>query len=165
MPMKELLLSYARYNGWANDLFLTSISSLTKEQQEQEMVSSFPSLWKTLHHINDATCIWWQRLQLQEHLTRPSDHFEGGFEEFAQSLRKIDQQWIDYAQKSGEHVFTHEFFYKNINGERYKSGVGQVMQHLFNHSTFHRGQLVTMMRQVGATVIPSSDFISWTRLK
>ncbi len=63
-----------------------------------------------------------------------------------------------------------EFFqsiltYRNLKGDQFSQPVYQVLHHIFNHSTYHRGQLVTMLRQVGLEKIPSTDFIAWARIE
>lgn len=163
--MKELLLSYAHYNAWANDTLLQPVRLLSDAQLDQELVSSFPSIRRTLLHLLDAAGIWWQRVQLQEKITRPSEHFTGDGAALVQAIQKIDQQWLELVQRSNEHVFHHEFIYKDFRGVQHKSETGHVLQHLFNHAAYHRGQLVTMLRQVGVTTIPNTDYIGWTWLK
>jgi uncharacterized damage-inducible protein DinB len=147
--MKELLLSYAAYNAWANGLLLDVIRVLPEETQRKEVVSSFPSLRATLLHLMDAESMWWQRLQLQEKVTRPSETFEGDGRMLAAAIQQLDLQWLEYVTRSGEHVLEHVFHYQNTKREQFKQPVWQMLQHLFNHSTYHRGQLVTMLRQVG----------------
>jgi uncharacterized damage-inducible protein DinB len=163
--MKELLLSYAAYNAWANGLLLDVIRVLPEETQRKEVVSSFPSLRATLLHLMDAESMWWQRLQLQEKVTRPSETFEGDGRMLAAAIQQLDQQWLEYVTRSGEHVLEHVFHYQNTKREQFKQPVWQMLQHLFNHSTYHRGQLVTMLRQVGVEKIPGTDYIAFTRKK
>ncbi|TCZ67727.1 DinB family protein [Flaviaesturariibacter aridisoli] len=160
--MKELLLSYAQYNAWANEALLGAICALPAEQQERELVSSFPSLRRTLLHLLDAASIWWQRVQLQEKVVRPSDSFGGDGDALALALKKIDAQWLEFVQKAGEHVLQHEFIYLDSKRVQHKSVTGHVLQHLFNHATYHRGQLVTMLRQVGAPTVSNTDYIAWS---
>jgi uncharacterized damage-inducible protein DinB len=163
--MKELLLSYAAYNAWANGLLLDVIRVLPEETQRKEVVSSFPSLRATMLHLMDAESMWWQRLQLQEKVTRPSETFEGDGRMLAAAIQQLDQQWLEYVTRSGEHVLEHVFHYQNTKREQFKQPVWQMLQHLFNHSTYHRGQLVTMLRQVGVEKIPGTDYIAFTRKK
>jgi uncharacterized damage-inducible protein DinB len=163
--MKELLLSYAAYNAWANGLLLDVIRVLPEETQRKEVVSSFPSLRATLLHLMDAESMWWQRLQLQEKVTRPSETFEGDGRMLAAAIQQLDQQWLEYVTRSGEHVLEHVFHYQNTKREQFKQPVWQMLQHLFNHSTYHRGQLVTMLRQVGVEKIPGTDYIAFSRKK
>jgi uncharacterized damage-inducible protein DinB len=57
------------------------------------------------------------------------------------------------------------FHYQNTKKEQFKQPIYQVLLHMFNHSTYHRGQLVTMLRQLGVQKLPSTDFIVWSRRK
>ncbi|GAA4333897.1 DinB family protein [Flaviaesturariibacter amylovorans] len=161
--MKELLLSYAGFNAWANGLLLDVLRPLPAELLDRELPSSFPSLRRTVLHLLDAESIWWQRLQLQERIVRPSETFEGDFDSLADALQSVDQQWLQWVQKANAHQLMHEFIYRDLRGQSQKSMVAYVLQHLINHGTYHRGQLVTLLRQVGVTTVPSTDFIAWTR--
>ncbi len=113
----------------------------------------------------DAESIWWQRIKLAEKIDRPSvgkglTAKEGVEGLLAQSATW--QQWLDNASVAAvEHVMA----YRNSKKEEFKQPVYQVLLHLFNHQTYHRGQLVTMLRQLGVDKIPSTDFIEWSRKK
>jgi len=48
--------------------------------------------------------------------------------------------------------------YRNLKGEEYRQRLGVLLQHLVNHSTYHRGQVATLLRQVGA-VLPVTDYV------
>ena len=61
--MKEMLTQYATYNIWANNELLKLILNLSEEQQE--ITTSFSSLYKTILHLYSAKSIWWKRLKLQ----------------------------------------------------------------------------------------------------
>jgi len=58
-----------------------------------------------------------------------------------------------------------EFEYKNLKGLSYRSTIWQIVQHVFNHGTYHRGQLINMLRQLGVEKVPQTDFIIWSRKK
>jgi uncharacterized damage-inducible protein DinB len=163
--MKELFIQYAAFNVWANNVLFATIETLSGEQQNADMKSSFPSLYKTVLHMLDAESIWWQRLRLQEKIVRPSDEFTGSFSELSKVLQQQNQQWLKWLQGVNEHGLQHEFIYYNSKKERFKQPVYQMLLHLFNHGTYHRGQLVTMMRQSGVEKIPPTDFIVWSRKK
>jgi uncharacterized damage-inducible protein DinB len=163
--MKTLLQSYAEYNRWANGLLLDAIGALPPAAQDAPLVSSFPGLSRTVLHLLDAESIWWQRLKLAEHIVRPSDGFAGGFTELADALRKQDKLWQEWVTDASEKMLQHEFLYYNSKKEPFKNPVFQMLLHLFNHSTFHRGQLITLLRQSGATKLPETDYIAWCRRK
>lgn len=163
--MKILLTQFSAYHLWANQQLLDVIKTLPPQQQTQTIASSFASLTKTVLHLWDAESIWWQRMKLQERIVRPSESFEGSFEELAAALIAQSRQWNDWIVAAQKHMLDHEFIYYNSKKEKFKQPVYQVLMHLFNHGTYHRGQLVTMLRQLGVTDIPATDFIVWSRKK
>jgi uncharacterized damage-inducible protein DinB len=163
--MKEIILPYAAYHTWANQLLLTTVQALPEEQQHAEVKSSFPSLFKTVLHLLDAESIWWQRLKLQEKIDRPSDTFSGDMQALGQQLLQQNKLWQEWVSGANENALQHEFIYYNSRKERFKQPVYQMLLHLFNHGTYHRGQLITMLRQLGVEKIPPTDFIVWSRKK
>jgi len=163
--MKELFIQYAAYNSWANALLFATIGSLTEGQQKAELKSSFPSLYKTVLHMLDAESIWWQRIKLQERIEVPSQTFTGGMKDLITQSLQQNKQWHEWISNTNEHGFQHEFIYFNLKKERFKQPVYQMLLHLFNHGTYHRGQLVTVLRQLGIEKIPPTDFIVWSRKK
>jgi len=163
--MKEVFLQYAAYNLWANNLLLSAVEALPEEQQKAEIKSSFPSLFKTVLHVLDAESIWWQRIKLKEKIERPSESFSGNFLALSTQLQTQDKHWQEWVSGLNEHGLQHEFIYLNSLGERFKQPVYQMLLHMFNHGTYHRGQMVTMLRLLGVEKIPSTDFITWSRRK
>ena len=72
------------------------------------------------------------------------------------------EEWVD---KASELALNHVFAYQNSKKEQFKQPVYQVLIHVFNHGTYHRGQLVNLFRQLGVKEIPATDFILWSRKK
>ncbi len=163
--MKEQITSYAAYNLWANQLIITTVNQLPAEKHLEEVVSSFNGIHSTLLHIWTAESVWFQRLKLQERIVIPEDHFKGNTVELGQSLLQQSKLWADWADTASEAAIDHVFQYYNSKKEYFKQPVWQVMMHVFNHSTYHRGQLVTMFRQLGVEKIPPTDFILFSRKK
>ena len=161
--MKELLQQYASYHLWANGLLLDAVDQLPAGQQHRELASSFNSFYKTILHIWDAESVWWQRMKLQERISLPSELFAGTVKDLIGSLLQQNMQWQDWISNAQEHMLQHEFIYQNSKKESFKQPVYQMLLHLFNHGTYHRGQIVSMLRQVGVEKIPQTDFIVWSR--
>lgn len=161
--MKELLLQLATYNVWANGLLLDVILQLPEEQQKAEIKSSFPSLFLTTLHMWDAESVWWQRLKLSERVVAPSENFDGGILDVANGLLQQNRQWQEWVANAQEHMLQYVFSYQNSKREQFKQPVYQMLVHLFNHGTYHRGQLVTILRQLNVKKIPQTDFIVWSR--
>jgi uncharacterized damage-inducible protein DinB len=163
--MKQLLQQYAAYNFWANKIMMDSIAPLPKGIINKEMKSSFSSIYKTIVHLMDVESVWWQRLKLQEHVEWPGKSFDASFEELSKQLLRLSKQWQDWVSETNEANLTHVFGYQNSKKEYFKQPVYEMLIQVFNHQTYHRGQLVTMMRENGIEKIPSTDFIVFTRSK
>jgi uncharacterized damage-inducible protein DinB len=74
-------------------------------------------------------------------------------------------QWKDWVNNASDMSLEHVFQYYSTKRELFKDSTWQVVLHVFNHGTYHRGQLVNMLRQLGVEKIPQTDFIVWTRKK
>ncbi len=163
--MKTQLQQYAAYNCWANQRMLELMLTLDDAILHRELVSSFPSLYHTVLHLYTAEHNWWQRLQLAEHILSPADHFRGSFQELAGLLLEQSGRWEQWVEQASERQLQHVFAYQTMKGEQFKQPVWQMILHLFNHGSYHRGQLVTLLRQQGVEKIPATDFIVFTRKK
>jgi uncharacterized damage-inducible protein DinB len=164
IKMKELLQQYTAYNIWATKQLTDRISKLSDEEINREVASSFPSLYKTVQHMWLAEEAWWQRLKLTENIVLESEKFTGSFQELTNALAKQSLQWKNWVDTATDTQLNHVFAYVR-NKEQFKMVVYQMMQHVFNHATYHRGQLVTMLRQLGADKIPSTDFSTFCMKK
>ena len=164
IQLKEILTQYASYNVWANERIANAVLSQPAELQQKNMVSSFSSLQSTLQHIWYAENIWWQRLLLVENI-QPVSNGQYSMDEIAAGLIDQSKKWFDWVEKSKPHALEHVFAYRNSKKEQFKQPVFQVLMHMFNHATYHRGQIVTMLRQLGVERIPATDFIVFTRSK
>lgn len=163
--MKDLLSQLAAYNIWANQKLLDVILAMPEEKQKQELPSSFKSLYTTALHMLSAESIWWQRMKLQERINSPMENFKGSMKELATELLQQNRQWQEWIKTATEPMLDHVFQYYNQQKESFKQPVFQMILHVFNHGTYHRGQLVNMLRQLGIEKIPQTDFIVWSRKK
>ena len=161
--MKKILIQLAAYNAWANASLLSNIESLTEEQQHRSIKSSFPSLYLTVQHLLGAERTWWQRFQAIENTVIPKQPSSETFSELSKQLQQQDKQWAEWIAEKSEAYLQEELSYKNSKGEQFRQPVWQILLHVFNHATYHRGQLVTMLRQLGVESIPATDFILWSR--
>ncbi len=161
--MKQLLTDYAAYNLWANQIMTDAIFEMDESTHQQIVKSSFPNLYTTVLHMWDAESIWWQRRDGHAQLLIPSREFNPTMKEAVNGLLNQSNEWKVWVSQCNDEQLRKEFSYQNIKGESFTSVTWQVVHHLFNHGTYHRGQLVTMMRELGETVIPATDFIHWYR--
>jgi uncharacterized damage-inducible protein DinB len=161
--MKQLLTSFTQYEYWANERLLPVIVSLTEEQQQQTIVSSFPSIHKTLLHIWDANTIWWQRLHNAEEIIVPSLTFHPTMKDIEKGLLLDNQKWIDWVTAATVEELEEILSYKSMRGDAFSQPVKEIVLHINNHGTYHRGQLITMLRQLGLEKLPQLDYILYSR--
>ena len=104
-------------------------------------------------------------MKLSERIIVPSQNFEGSVKEASLGLLQQSKQWNEWVMHAPEHALLHEFIYQNTKREQFKQPVFQMLLHVFNHGTYHRGQIVTMLRELEVNKIPQTDFIVWSRQK
>jgi uncharacterized damage-inducible protein DinB len=161
--MKEYLLRAAQYNIWANDRFIKVLTSLDDGVLDLEIISSFPSIRKTLLHMWGAEDIWLQRFQGAEKPEWKAIGFEGNIQELCDLWARSSKGMLELIEQSDNNGLARRITVISMKGDRYEDELGAALQHVFNHSTYHRGQLVTMLRQAGITTIPGTDLIAFVR--
>jgi uncharacterized damage-inducible protein DinB len=162
--MKELLLQYARYNVWANKRIIDVLLKQDEELLDKAIESSFPSIKATVYHMWGAEFIWLQRLQLTEHPVYMPDVFKGTLSEACVDWQKVSQTFISFIErKYDDRALEHVTEYISLGDRLFKNADYLSLHHVFNHATYHRGQLITMMRQSNITPIPNTDFTTFFR--
>lgn len=161
--MKQLLNEFLAYNLWANQQLTSCILALAAGDWTKPVSSSFPSLHKTLLHMWDADSIWWQRLEGEGNIKVPSKYFQEDTVDLVGRLLLQNEAWTARVKELDAEALAMTFSYTNLKGEQFGQPLYQVVLHLCNHGTYHRGQLVTMLRTLGVLEIPQTDFVHWAR--
>lgn len=164
--LKSTLLRYTNYNYWANETLLKLIEKeVNEEKLDKNLVSSFPSLRKTVFHIWDAEHIWIKRLNGESLLDWPSKSFKGKISSASEKMLLNSKSFIEFIEKNGDEELSIPFTYLNTEGKSFSNPIWEAVLHCMNHSTYHRGQVVTMLRQLAVENIPSTDYIAYTRIR
>lgn len=147
-----------RYNRWANSLVFEAVAGLTREAFVKDLGSSYPSVRDTLTHIVWAEWVWLQRWRG----TSPQTVFQATDFPLLDALRA---RWleVEVEQRAFLEAVTAETLlsivrYVNLQGQTWEYPLWRQMYHLVNHSGYHRGQITTMLRQLGARPAPT-DFL------
>lgn len=150
------------FNSWANGRTLDSCAPLTPEQFTRDLGSSFPSVRDTLAHIYGAEWVWLERWHERVPASLPS---AADFPDLA-TLRA---RWSEHEHNLHAYIaslapaeLTRVIRYKNTRGTPFEGPIGPMLRHVANHSTYHRGQIVTLLRQLGAKPV-STDLIGFYR--
>jgi uncharacterized damage-inducible protein DinB len=159
--MDEIFDLY-EYNRWANDRVLNAVDPLTPEQFTRDLQNSFPSVRDTIVHIMSAEWIWLSRWLGTSPTGRPDDWD-------VSTLEAIRARWAQIEAQRGAFIATltpeslaTPVSYRNTQGEPFTNPLGHLLRHVVNHSTYHRGQVATMLRQLGVPPI-STDLVLFYR--
>ena len=163
--MKKFIRDYVEFNVWANERICAAVSALTDEQLNQQMKSSFPTIRETLLHIWDAQDIWMERFDGRSPTAWPPEKFNGTAEELTSGLINSSKALLKKVKGYNKKELKEKVSYTTLKGNSGISPVFEMFAHVVNHGTYHRGQLVTMMRDVGVIEIPATDLIAFFRDK
>src|SRR5437867_4871357 len=153
------------YHYWARDRVLTAAEALGAEQFTRDLGSSFRSVRDTLAHTYAAEWAWYSRWQGQS----PTSLL--GYDQFADvaSLRAVwsahEVKMRSFLEQLGEAGIGRVIEYKLRSGEPGWSPYWQMLQHVVNHASYHRGQVTTMLRQLGAGPPKAMDLIAFYRTR
>ena len=151
------------YNYWARDRMIAAVTPLSTEQYTRDLGSSFKSVRDTLVHTYSAEWVWYSRWQG----TSPTSPIP--FDKFP-DLAALQSAWLDlearvrsFFEQAGEAGIARAMDYKLLNGQPGRTVLWQMLQHVVNHGSYHRGQVTTMLRQLGAQPPKSVDLITFYR--
>ena len=162
--MKEMLALYAGYNAWANKRIIDTMLALPIRSMAIESEGSFPSLRDTTLHIWSAEYLWLQRLKHIPDPIRVQGLFVGVNRELCNNWQRTSEDIVAYVNNIDEESLKKTISFKDMQGNPYTIMVCDILHHVFNHSTFHRGQLVNQLRFAGATEIPWTDFVGYAAI-
>lgn len=162
LPTLRTLLDY---HYWARDRMLDAVGVLTPEQLTREMGGSFRSIRDTCAHIYAAEWAWYSRWQGASPTALPAaDRFP--------DVSTLKVQWTEHEARVrafvdhlGEAGIHNVFEYTLIDGRPAATVFWHMLQHVVNHASYHRGQVTTLLRQIGAEPPKSMDLIAFYRLR
>ena len=149
MLPEDVRLLY-EYNSWSNQRSLEACAALSNEQFTRNLGSSFPSGRDTLVHILGAEWVWLERWHGRSPAALPPGM------EFP-DLASVRARWADVGRGLKDFVagvsdadLRCVIEYRNFKGNTFAYPLQEMMQHVVNHGTYHRGQIAGMLRQLGA---------------
>lgn len=152
-------IDYARYNIWANNRIIQCLLDQDEKLLSQEIIGSFPNINATISHIWFAEMGWLSRLSEKGWDTTDVQNFAGTSQELYQKWQKTSQDFLNFVEFSDlekEIAFEHK-------GQTFLIPSREIAQTVFNHGSYHRGQVVMMLRQLGVSDILQTDYIEWVR--
>lgn len=162
MLVSEIQQLY-EYNYWATGRLVGVVGTLPVDQYTKDLGSSHGGIHGTLVHAMAAEEIWLKRWKGEATTTLRSIREIPTFDALRDSWRLIERDMKEFCgalrtQSDAERIVA----YKDTRGNSHSERLDRLMQHLVNHSTYHRGQVVTMLRQSGVKPV-STDLVGYFR--
>lgn len=162
----EALRDLFDYNYWARDRQLEACGVLTEEQFLRPMGSSFSSVRDTLAHLVAVERIWLQRWLGKSPSRAEAQAIVQAFAALSfPSLAAVRERWQlverdlrGFLAGLEEARLKQPLTYTNARGERWTYPLGETLFHVVNHQTYHRGQITTLLRQLGVAA-PGIDYL------
>jgi len=146
------------YNRWANAKTLMAASRLDTEAFTRELGNSFSSVRDTLVHILGAEWIWLERWNGRSPKALLSSAELPTLAAITERWRQVEEEQDNFLQGLRASDLSTAISYVNPRGETWSYPLGRQMVHVVNHSSYHRGQITTLLRQLGAEPV-STDLL------
>ena len=155
------------YTEWANGLALNAAAGLTEDNLRRDFGISHRSILGTLVHMAGAEWIWLERWH--GHSPPKKEAWSLWTDEACPDLETLNERWRDvidrrtsFISELDEPRLLSELAFKLLSGDPNSMRLVDQMQHVANHATMHRGQVVGMIRQLGLAP-PSTDLLFYLR--
>jgi uncharacterized damage-inducible protein DinB len=161
MTLQEIKMLNA-YNAWATNKIFEALEALTPEETSRDLKSSHKSIHGTLTHLTGAEKMWLSRLTgtPDKAMVTPAE---------LPSVADIKALWeqtgfaaAKFLGSMTDRKLQETFTMSTSTGEKFTHTYAQALQHVVDHSTYHRGQVITLMRQMGHTP-PNTGMIRFFR--
>jgi uncharacterized damage-inducible protein DinB len=163
--MAYTINDHLEYNLWANRLIAEQLQALDEELFNRELKSSFPGIGKTVLHLWDSQIVWLRRLQGENPQQWPSVTFKGSRFDMLAGLISTSEIIKSLIDAKGPDFLNQKVFYKTMKGVDMENLVEEILYHVVNHGTYHRGQIITMLRELGITSLVNTDLIRFIRIQ
>jgi uncharacterized damage-inducible protein DinB len=155
--MLDDLRRWYAYNEWATSRLLSAVLALPGEALHRDLGTSFGTLNATLVHMLKAEWLWLERFEGRNPSAVPELGESDGIGAIAERWREVARGQHAFLDSASDETLAAPLAYTNLAGEPRVYALGDVLRHVVNHATYHRGQVASALRQLGAAA-PSTDF-------
>lgn len=151
-----------QFNEWANARCFAALEQCREDELAQPIASSFPTLLDTMAHIVSSEWIWLERWQGRNPTDVPAWHDRPTLASLREELARVEagrQPLLDGLHEAG---LEEPLAYRQISGAAHETPLVELLIHVVNHSSYHRGQLATQLRQLGREPV-GTDYLLFVR--
>jgi uncharacterized damage-inducible protein DinB len=140
-----------RYNAWANRVFFEAVAALDPQEPTRPRQSLFRNMVHTLNHNFVIGLIWQAHLEAREHgFTARNTEAYPPLEELWRTQAELDQWYIAFSDRLDPALLDEKLAITLIGGNQTSMSRAEILLHVVNHTTYHRGFVAEMFYQVPA---------------
>ena len=158
----EVLRSHINYSAWASGLLVDAAGQLTPEELARDFGTADKSVLGTLVHIFGADRVWLARLKAEPANTFLTD-VDYDLAVLQNDWPALYERWKDWAAGLTDEAAREALSFRDRRGNAWRQPLGQLVLHVVNHGTHHRGQVSGFLRTMGHTP-PTLDLVSYYRI-
>ena len=161
--MQQHFETMAAYNAWANERLYDVVAELSEAQINKNLASFFGSLMGTLNHILVGDLVWMGRLDNGGRKPESLDAIlHTDFDSLREDRHATDRRITNIVGGLTDQDMAGRISFQTMAGQQCNDLLSEVLTHVFNHQTHHRGQCHTMLSLLGKEA-PPLDLIYYIR--
>lgn len=162
MISREVLEKHLHYTAWASKLLVTAAESLSAGELTRDFGTADKSVLGTLVHVFAADRIWYSRVvgPAQSFFVRPEDY---SLDVLRTEWPAVHERWLAFAAGITPEAAAAVISYKDLRGNDQAQPLWQILLHMVNHGSHHRGQVSGFLRSMGHKP-PTTDLIYYYRI-
>ena len=158
---KAILESHLRYNAWASARLMDAVKELSNDELNHDFKTADRNVLLTLVHCFAADRAWFHRVD-----GTPRANFVADEDRALATLQtewpKYSQKWLELFAGETEDSLTRNIPFTDLKGKQHEQPLWEIILHVVNHATHHRGQVSGFLRALGK-VPPQLDLIFYYR--
>ena len=164
-PLRDHFRKFALYNRWANGAIYAAAAKLSPDQLAADRGGYFKSVLGTLNHLLVTDGMWLDRLDgASPQGVRLDTVLHAELPALRDARRATDKRLIDLVYPYRETDFAVPFHYRTTAGSEFTQPLVEILAHVFNHQTHHRGQAHDLIGQMlGRDAVPVLDLVAYLR--
>jgi uncharacterized damage-inducible protein DinB len=146
------------YNRWANRRLLAAAAKLPADDFTRDLGASHGSVQGTLVHMLFAEWLFTQRWRGESPKRRFSVEEFPTVDALSARWSELEREQLAFIDSLSDETLAQRVAYLNFQDQRWEYPLAYMIQHTFNHATYHRGQIASFLRQFGEAP-PATDFL------
>lgn len=159
--MLDMIRLLCRYTVWADARMFDALAPLTPEQWVRDLGSSLKSIRDTAVHLVGAEWLYLSRFKGVSPVATWDPTEFASSADLREKWTAVAGDLIAFSEAQTEESLKIPLSYRNLKREALNLPLGPVVLQLMNHSTYHRGQVTTLLRQLGAQPCSTDLVLYW----